>query len=585
MTPREILQKYWHYDDFRPLQAEIIDSVLAGRDTLALMPTGGGKSLCFQVPTMVMCAENTQRCSVYGEEGQGLCLVITPLIALMKDQVENLYQRGIQAAAVYTGMTREEQRVALDNCLFGPYHFLYVSPERLEGEEFRSRLKDLPIRLIAIDEAHCINQWGYDFRPSYLRIADIRQLFPQVPVLALTATATPDVVDDIQERLGFREKNIFRKSFHRENLQYIVRYTEKKDEQILHILSRVPGSSIIYVRNRKRAQELAAWLIEQGMAADFYHAGLTTHERTQKQKAWKNYNGKEGIRIMVCTNAFGMGIDKPDVRLVIHHDLPDTLEAYYQEAGRAGRDGKTAFAVLLYNPTDKTKARKRIGDNFPPKDFIETVYHKTCDFLQIAIGCGADRTYALHVDQLCQVMHLPVLQTYSALHLLSQAGYIDFEEAREISTRILIRHSPAELAHYTLNHEQVHLLDFLMRKYTGIFTDFQYIDETTLSVSYGGEKAFHELLVSLAQRGIITYLPHTVACGFTPLRDRETETYLSPKVYDERQNRYSTRLKAMVEYAEQRQFCREQLLLGYFGENDAPACGHCDVCRTMSKKV
>lgn len=585
MTPREILQKYWHYDDFRPLQAEIIDSVLAGRDTLALMPTGGGKSLCFQVPTMVMCAENTQRCSVYGEEGQGLCLVITPLIALMKDQVENLYQRGIQAAAVYTGMTREEQRIALDNCLFGPYHFLYVSPERLESEEFRSRLKDLPICLIAIDEAHCISQWGYDFRPSYLRIADIRQLFPQVPVLALTATATPDVVDDIQERLGFRKKNVFKKSFHRDNLQYVVRYTEKKDEQILHILSRVPGSSIIYVRNRKRAQEVAAWLIEQGMAADFYHAGLTTHERTQKQKAWKNYNGKEGIRIMVCTNAFGMGIDKPDVRLVIHHDLPDTLEAYYQEAGRAGRDGKTAFAVLLYNPTDKTKARKRIGDNFPPKDFIETVYHKTCDFLQIALGCGAGRTYALHIDRLCQVMHLPVLQTYSALHLLSQAGYINFEEAREISTRVLIRQSPAELAHYTLNHEQVHLLDFLMRKYTGIFTDFQYIDETTLSVSYGGEKAFHELLVSLAQRGIITYLPHTVACGFTPLRDREAETYLSPKVYDERQNRYSTHLKAMVEYAEQRQFCREQLLLGYFGENDAPACGHCDVCRTMSKKV
>ena len=585
MTPREILQKYWHYDDFRPLQAEIIDSVLAGRDTLALMPTGGGKSLCFQVPTMVMCAENTQRCSVYGEEGQGLCLVITPLIALMKDQVENLYQRGIQAAAVYTGMTHEEQRIALDNCLFGPYHFLYVSPERLESEEFRSRLKDLPICLIAIDEAHCISQWGYDFRPSYLRIADIRQLFPQVPVLALTATATPDVVDDIQERLGFRKKNVFKKSFHRDNLQYVVRYTEKKDEQILHILSRVPGSSIIYVRNRKRAQEVAAWLIEQGMAADFYHAGLTTHERTQKQKAWKNYNGKEGIRIMVCTNAFGMGIDKPDVRLVIHHDLPDTLEAYYQEAGRAGRDGKTAFAVLLYNPTDKTKARKRIGDNFPPKDFIETVYHKTCDFLQIALGCGAGRTYALHIDRLCQVMHLPVLQTYSALHLLSQAGYINFEEAREISTRVLIRQSPAELAHYTLNHEQVHLLDFLMRKYTGIFTDFQYIDETTLSVSYGGEKAFHELLVSLAQRGIITYLPHTVACGFTPLRDREAETYLSPKVYDERQNRYSTRLKAMVEYAEQRQFCREQLLLGYFGENNAPACEHCDVCRTMSKQV
>ena len=388
MTPCEILQKYWHYDDFRPLQAEIIDSVLAGRDTLALMPTGGGKSLCFQVPTMVMAMRNAQATMHKAEEeGQGLCLVVTPLIALMKDQVENLYQRGIRAAAIYTGMTYEQQKIALDNCLFGPYHFLYVSPERLESEEFRKRLQDLPVCLIAIDEAHCISQWGYDFRPSYLRIADIRQLFPKVPVLALTATATPNVVDDIQERLGFREKNVFRKSFHRENLQYIVRYTEKKDEQILHILSRVPGSSIIYVRNRKRAQELAAWLQEQGLSADFYHAGLTTHERIQKQKAWKNYNGKEGIRIMVCTNAFGMGIDKPDVRLVIHHDLPDTLEAYYQEAGRAGRDGKTAFAVLLYNPTDKTKARKRIGDNFPPKDFIETVYHKTCDFLQIAIGC------------------------------------------------------------------------------------------------------------------------------------------------------------------------------------------------------
>lgn len=592
MTPREVLQRYWHYDNFRPLQAEIIDSVLAGRDTLALMPTGGGKSLCFQVPTMMMAMHNAQCTTHYAEEGQGLCLVVTPLIALMKDQVENLYQRGIRAAAIYTGMTYEQQKIALDNCLFGPYHFLYVSPERLKSEEFRKRLQNLPICLIAIDEAHCISQWGYDFRPSYLRIADIRQLFPQVPVLALTATATPDVVDDIQERLGFKEKNVFKKSFHRENLQYIVRYTEKKDEQILHILSRVPGSSIIYVRNRKRAQELAAWLQEQGLSADFYHAGLTTGERSAKQKAWKAYSERErgtknneldGIRIMVCTNAFGMGIDKPDVRLVIHHDLPDTLEAYYQEAGRAGRDGKTAFAVLLYNPTDKTKARKRIGDNFPPKDFIETVYNKTCDFLQIALGCGEGHTYALHIDQLCQVMRLPVLQTYSALHLLSQAGYIDFEEAREISTRILIRHSPAELANYTLNHEQVRLLDYMMRKYTGIFTDFQYIDEEALSASYGGKKAFHDLLVSLAQRGIITYLPRTIACGFTPLRDRQAEIYLSPKVYDERQHRYSTRLKAMVEYAEQTQFCREQLLLGYFGENDAPACGHCDVCRTMSK--
>ncbi len=583
MTPKEILQKYWHYDDFRPLQAEIIDSVLAGRDTLALMPTGGGKSLCFQVPTMVMCAENNQRCSVYGEEGQGLCLVITPLIALMKDQVENLYQRGIQAAAVYTGMTREEQRIALDNCLFGPYHFLYVSPERLESEEFRSRLKDLPICLIAIDEAHCISQWGYDFRPSYLRIADIRELFPRVPVLALTATATPDVVDDIQERLAFREKNVFRKSFHRDNLHYVVRTTDHKEEQILHILSRVQGSAIVYVRNRKRAQEVAAWLIEQGMATDFYHAGLTTHERTQKQKAWKNYNGKEGIRVMVCTNAFGMGIDKPDVRVVIHRDLPDNLEAYYQEAGRAGRDGKTAYAVLLYNRDDKTKAKKRIGDNFPPKEFVENVYHKTCDFLQIALGCGVGTTYALHIDQLCQVMRLPLLQTYSALHLLAQAGYIEFEEEKEISTRILIRQSPAELAHYTFTSQQSRFLEHLMRRYTGIFTDFVYIEQDVLAEQYGGKKAFHELLVSLAQRGIITYLPRTVACTFAPKRDRQDDIFLPPRVYEERLSRFSSRLQAMLEYAQQNQFCREQLLLSYFGENTAPTCNHCDICIEHAK--
>lgn len=583
MTPKEILQKYWHYDDFRPLQAEIIDSVLAGRDTLALMPTGGGKSLCFQVPTMVMCAENTQRCSVYGEEGQGLCLVITPLIALMKDQVENLYQRGIQAAAIYTGMTREGQRIALDNCLFGPYHFLYVSPERLESEEFRSRLKDLPICLIAIDEAHCISQWGYDFRPSYLRIADIRELFPRVPVLALTATATPDVVDDIQERLAFREKNVFHKSFHRDNLHYVVRTTDHKEEQILHILSRVQGSAIVYVRNRKRAQEVAGWLIEQGMAADFYHAGLTTHERTQKQKAWKNYNGKEGIRVMVCTNAFGMGIDKPDVRVVIHRDLPDNLEAYYQEAGRAGRDGKTAYAVLLYNRDDKTKAQKRIGDNFPPEEFVENVYHKTCDFLQIALGCGVGTTYALHIDQLCQVMRLPLLQTYSALHLLAQAGYIEFEEEKEISTRILIRQSPAELAHYTFTPQQSRFLEHLMRRYTGIFTDFVYIEQDVLAEQYGGKKAFHELLVSLAQRGIITYLPRTVACTFTPKRDRQDDIFLPPRVYEERLSRFSNRLQAMLEYAQQNQFCREQLLLSYFGENTAPTCNHCDICLSLKK--
>ena len=575
MSPKEVLQTYWHYDDFRPLQAEIIDSVLAGKDTLALMPTGGGKSLCFQVPTMVK---------------DGLCLVITPLIALMKDQVANLRSRDIFAAAIYTGMNYDQQRVALDNCQFGPYHFLYVSPERLESETFRKRLTELPICLIAVDEAHCISQWGYDFRPSYLHIADIRESLPEVPVLALTATATPAVADDIQEKLHFREKNVLKKSFRRENLQYVVREVggpsklplkgdfsvpttgdgrEEKIAQIVHILSRVAGSAIVYVRNRKRAQEMAEVLSASQISADFYHAGLSTQERTRKQEQWKAGQ----TRVMVCTNAFGMGIDKPDVRVVIHHDLPDSLEAYYQEAGRAGRDGKTAYAVLLYHPADRVKAKRRVSANYPPKEFVEKVYHCACDFYQVGLGSGLDHSFALHIDELCQWMRLPVLQTYSALHLLDQAGYIHFEEEHETPPRVLINVSAQALGQYTLSREQIRLLDQLMRQYSGIVTDFQYINDTE-----------HELLVSLAQRHIITYIPRTVACTFTLIQERQAEIYLPPRVYEERQTQYTERLEAIVEYAEQKQFCREQLLLGYFGELDAPPCGHCDVCRQKQSR-
>lgn len=563
MTAKEVLQRYWHYDAFRPLQGEIIESVLCGRDTLALMPTGGGKSLCFQVPTMVMAAQQTATGS-----HRRLCLVITPLIALMKDQVENLKRHDILAAAIYTGMTYDQQKTVLDNCLFGPYHFLYVSPERLESEDFRKRISALPICLIAVDEAHCISQWGYDFRPSYLQISAVRHLLPDVPILALTATATPDVVEDIQERLAFREKNVLKKSFHRANLHYVVRHTNDKEQQIIHILSRVSGSAIIYVRNRKRAQELTARLLQEEVSADYYHAGLNNIERSQKQEAWKN----NSIRVMVCTNAFGMGIDKPDVRLVIHHDLPDTLEAYYQEAGRAGRDGKRAFAVLLYHETDKSKARKRITDNYPSKDFIQDVYHKTFDFLQIALGCGQDRTYTLHIDRLCQIMHLPVIPTYSSLHLLAQAGYIRFEDSHEISPRVQINISPSELSGYALHNDQRQLLDALMRQYTGIFTELQYVNDSR-----------HDLLVGLAQRGIITYIPRTVACTLTPSQNRVSDPFLPSRIYDDRRTRYSTRLKAMVEYAEESHFCREQILLAYFGEHDAPVCGHCDVCLSRAK--
>ena len=566
MSPREALHTYFGYDDFRPLQAEIIDSVLAHRDTLALMPTGGGKSICFQVPTLVIADENPDK---------RLCLVITPLIALMKDQVENLQARGIHAAAVYTGMSWDKQRIALDNCLYGPYNFLYCSPERLESEEFRKRLAQLPVGLIAVDEAHCISQWGYDFRPSYLNIAAVREILPDIPVLALTATATPETIDDIQDKLGFREKNVLRKSFHRENLTYVVRRTDNKAEQVAHILSRVPGSAIVYVRNRKRAQELAEWLNGKFNAqiADFYHAGLNTQERNPRQEAWKQ--GK--TRVIVATNAFGMGIDKADVRLVIHVDLPSCIESYYQEAGRAGRDGKTAYAVLLYNEKeDKAKAHKRVVDTYPPKEFVEQVYHKTMDFLQIGAGSGLGHRFALHMDELCHVMKLQVIQTYSALHILTQAGYIDFEEEYETQPRVQINVMRHQLGEYNLSREQAELLDHLMRTYTGIYTDLQYVREAD-------SKPTHELLVSLAVRGIITYIPRSVGCSLIMTNERQTEIYLSPAIFEQRQERFVSKMNAMIEYADQSRFCREQLLLAYFGENDAVPCGHCDICRVIAK--
>ena len=588
MTAREALKTYFGYDDFRPLQEEIVQSVLDRRDTLALMPTGGGKSLCFQVPTMVM---------------NGLCLVITPLIALMKDQVENLRRRDIRAAAIYSGMSYEQQKVALDNCQWGPYHFLYVSPERLESEEFRERLSRLPICLIAVDEAHCISQWGYDFRPSYLKIAEIRELVgdearrrtgdgARIPILALTATATPEVVEDIQERLAFGSKHVLRKSFMRANLSYVVRQTNKKADEIVHILSKVPGSAIVYVRNRQRAQELAAYLQEKGISADYYHAGLSSKERSEKQEAWKAYRllgerqeaMKQGTRVIVATNAFGMGIDKPDVRMVIHHDLPDTIEAYFQEAGRAGRDEQKAFAVLLYDPSqDKAKARKRVSDNYPPKEFVENVYHKTCDFLGVGAGSGLGHTYMLHIHDLCRIMHLPIIQTYSALHLLTQAGYIDFQEEQEIQPRAMIRISRREISEYGLSEQQLQLLEMLMRKYTGIFTELQYIHFDKLSSEWSSQQ-LHELLVSLAQRNILTYIPRSIENTFRFVEERQTDIFLPETIYEKHQQQYIDKLRAMVEYADNQQFCRSQVLLSYFGEDDAEVCGTCDVCRAKKRE-
>ena len=597
MSAREALKTYFGYDDFRPLQEDIVQSVLDGRDTLALMPTGGGKSLCFQVPTMVM---------------NGLCLVITPLIALMKDQVENLRRRDIHAAAIYTGMSYEQQKTALDNCMWGPYHFLYVSPERLESEEFRERLARLPICLIAVDEAHCISQWGYDFRPSYLKIAEIRDLVgdeakrrkgdeARIPILALTATATPEVVDDIQERLAFREKNVLRKSFLRSNLSYVVRQTNKKADEIVHILNRVPGSAIVYVRNRQRSQELAAYLTEKGISADFYHAGLSSKERSAKQEAWKRYSvpisnssqserpiggTPSNIQTIVATNAFGMGIDKPDVRMVIHHDLPDTIEAYFQEAGRAGRDEQKAFAVLLYDPsTDKAKARKRIVDNYPEPDFISNVYHKVCNYLEVGADSGQGACFFLDVYDLCAKMHLPIIPTYSALHMLSQLGYFSFDEDQEIRPRVMIRVARRDLDNYNLSEAQSAILESLMREYTGIFTELQYVQ-----VEAKGERQkakgeeTHELLVSLAQKGVIHYVSRTVANVLRFTVNRQAQILIPEDFYTHRKGHYTNKLKAMVEYADNQLYCRSQLLLSYFGEHDAAACGSCDICRIKKKE-
>jgi len=572
MTAQEALQTYFGYEHFRPMQAEIIDSVLEGNDTLALLPTGGGKSLCFQVPTMVM-ADNDA-------DGEGLCLVVTPLIALMKDQVANLRHRNILAAAIYTGMTREEQRVVFDNCLYGPYRFLYVSPERLESEEFIKRLVQLPVKLIAVDEAHCISQWGYDFRPSYLRIAEIRNVL-DVPVLALTATAIPEVVEDIQRQLDFRHPNVFRTSFARENLHYVVRRTEDKQAQLLHILQRVPGTAIVYVRNRKRTKELAEFLNDRlSDVADYYHAGLPASERSAKQQAWKE--GK--TRVIVCTNAFGMGIDKPDVRLVIHYDMPDSIEAYFQEAGRAGRDGQAAWCVLLLAPKDTTVVKQRIVHNYPPTEEIERVYQLLCDYLTIGLGSGRDATFALDVEQFCTDMHLSFLTAYAALQILTQAGYITFTDEQDLQPRVRIVLDKEDLYHLDESPFQERLLSALMRRYSGIFTDPQFVHLPRLAEDLGStEFAVNSSLIALSKQRIIKYIPaQRVSIVHFPV-NRQAEVQLAPRVYADRKQVFERNLKAMIEYADNNHYCRSQLLLGYFGEVDAPLCGMCDICLENKK--
>lgn len=560
---RKILKQYWGYDNFRGIQEDIIRSIGEGRDTLGLMPTGGGKSITFQVPALAQ---------------EGLCLVITPLIALMKDQVRNLRERGIKATAIYSGMTREEIVIALENCIFGNYKFLYVSPERLDTEIFQIKLRSMHVSLITVDESHCISQWGYDFRPAYLKIAEIRQLLPGVPVIALTATATPEVVSDIQQRLQFRQENVFRMSFERKNLAYVVRHTEDKESELLHILQRVNGSGIVYTRNRKKTKEISLFLNRNHITATFYHAGLNDETKDSRQKAWL----KGEFRVMVATNAFGMGIDKPDVRVVIHADIPDSPEAYFQEAGRAGRDGMKAYAVLLFCARDKITLKQRVNDTFPEKSYIRKIYEDINFYYQMAMGDGRGCTFAFNIDEFCRnFKHFPV-QTDSALKILTRAGYLEYTDEQDNASRIMFTITKEELYRIREQSEDTEkLIRILLRSYTGLFTDYAYISEDNLSTRSGlSKQQIYETLLSLSRQHILHYIPakKTPYIIYTRERQETERIYLSKEVYEDRKESYVQRINAMIEYAESENRCRSRMLLRYFGEKNEHNCGQCDVC-------
>ncbi|WP_418944360.1 RecQ family ATP-dependent DNA helicase [Phocaeicola plebeius] len=560
---RKILKQYWGYDNFRGIQEDIIRSIGEGRDTLGLMPTGGGKSITFQVPALAQ---------------EGLCLVITPLIALMKDQVRNLRERGIKATAIYSGMTREEIVIALENCIFGNYKFLYVSPERLDTEIFQIKLRSMHVSLITVDESHCISQWGYDFRPAYLKIADIRQLLPGVPVIALTATATPEVVSDIQQRLQFRQENVFRMSFERKNLAYVVRHTEDKESELLHILQRVNGSGIVYTRNRKKTKEISLFLNRNHITATFYHAGLNDETKDSRQKAWL----KGEFRVMVATNAFGMGIDKPNVRVVIHADVPDSPEAYFQEAGRAGRDGMKAYAVLLFCARDKITLKQRVSDTFPEKSYIRKIYEDINFYYQMAMGDGRGCIFAFNIDEFCRnFKHFPV-QTDSALKILTRAGYLEYTDEQDNVSRIMFTITKEELYRIREQSEYTEkLIRILLRSYTGLFTDYAYISEDNLSTRSGlSKQQIYETLLSLSRQHILHYIPvkKTPYIIYTRERQETERVYLSKEVYEDRKESYVQRINAMIEYAESENRCRSRMLLRYFGEKNEHNCGQCDVC-------
>jgi len=561
---RSILRRYWSYDDFRGIQLEIIESIGNGHDTLGLMPTGGGKSITFQVPALAK---------------DGTCIVITPLIALMKDQVEHLRHRGIRAAAIYSGLTREEIVTILENCIFGDIKILYVSPERLSSELFQTKLRHIRVSFITVDEAHCISQWGYDFRPSYLQIANIRKLLPGIPVLALTATATPAVVQDMLEKLGFPSNpGIFKMSFERKNLAYVVRRATDKREQLIHILNSLKGPAIVYARSRKRTKEMADLLSEAGISSTFYHAGLDTAVKDERQKAWQ----QDQVRVMVATNAFGMGIDKPDVRLVIHIDCPDSIEAYFQEAGRAGRDGRKAYAVLLYNDADQRKLEKRIADTFPEKNYIRQVYEHLAYFYQIGVGSGYNHTFEFNIDKFCHAFHHFPIQVDSALKILNRAGYIEYTEEQDNQARVMFtigRNDLYRLEHTSPNEEKV--ITMLLRNYGGLFTDYNYIDESFIASQTGLQPhQVYMTLKSLSERHILHFIPQkkTPYIRYTQRREDMEHVQLPPSIYEERKEQFIERIHAMINYATNDEVCRSRQLLRYFGEENDHNCEQCDVC-------
>lgn len=564
-----ILKQYWGYDCFRGIQEDIIDSISKNKDTLGLMPTGGGKSITFQVPALAK---------------EGMCLVITPLIALMKDQVQNLKKRGIKALAIYSGMSRQDIIITLENCIFGNYKFLYISPERLDTEIFRTKLRKMHISMITVDESHCISQWGYDFRPAYLKIAEIRELLPDVPVLALTATATPEVVKDIQARLHFRHKNVFRMSFERNNLAYIVRKTENKTAELLHILRSMPGSAIVYVRNRRRTKEITELLNNEHITADFYHAGLDDATKDIRQHRWQSGES----RVMVATNAFGMGIDKPDVRIVIHMDLPDSIEAYFQEAGRAGRDGQKAYAVILYAKSDKTTLHKRIPDTFPEKEYIRDVYEHLQYYYQMAMGDGLDCVREFNIEDFCRKFKYFPVPVDSALRILTQAGYLEYTAEQDSTSRILFTIRRDELYRLReMGEDMDRLIQAVLRSYTGVFTDYTYINEDSLAIRTGlTRRQIYEMLVHLAKLRIVSYIPHkkTPYIIYTRERVKAQRIHISPEVYEHRKARYETRINAMLDYVTNNTVCRSRMLLDYFGERNEHNCGQCDTCISLRSK-